>query len=122
MMSGRVHRSWMPARPNPLYLVPKIWDRLNSDDCIDLAAQVSFYFVLSLFPFFLVLASLLGWIPTTDRWDTFADWLTTYFPSQARRTVLTSMLELSHGYASFLSIGLLATIWSASSGFMSLME
>jgi membrane protein len=103
-------------------LLRKIWYRLNLDDCVDLAAQVSFYFILSLFPFFLVLASLLGWIPTTDRWDAFADWLTTYFPSQARRTVLTSMLELSHGYASFLSIGLLATIWSASSGFMSLME
>jgi membrane protein len=103
-------------------LLRKIWYRLNSDDCADLAAQVSFYFVLSLFPFFLVLASLLGWIPTTDRWDAFAEWLTAYFPEQARRIILTNMLELSHGYASFLSIGLLATIWSASSGFLSLME
>ena len=103
-------------------LLGKIWARLNSDDCVDLAAQVSFYFVLSLFPFFLVLASLLGWIPTTDRWHAFAEWLTAYFPDQARRIILTSMLELSHGYASFLSIGLLATIWSASSGFVSLME
>jgi membrane protein len=103
-------------------LVRKIWERLVSDDCADLAAQVSFYFVLSLSPFFLVLASLLGWIPTTDRWAAFADWLTTYFPDQARRAILTNMLELSHGYASFLSIGLLATVWSASSGFLSLME
>jgi membrane protein len=103
-------------------LLRKIWYRLDSDDCADLAAQVSFYFVLSIFPFFLVLASLLGWIPTTDRWEVFADWLTTYFPNQARRMVLTNMLELSHGYASFLSVGLLATLWSASSGFMSLME
>jgi membrane protein len=103
-------------------LLSRIWNRSNSDDCPDLAAQVSFYFVLSLFPFFLVLASLLGWIPTTGKWDSFAEWMTAYFPTQARRTVLTTMLELSQGYASFLSIGLLATIWSASSGFMSLME
>lgn len=103
-------------------LLGKIWYRVNVDDCVDLAAQVSFYFVLSLFPFFLVLASLLGWISTSARWDAFADWMTAYFPSQARRLVLTGMLELSHGYASFLSIGLLATLWSASSGFMSLME
>ena len=40
-------------------LIVKVWNRLNSDDCADLAAQVSFYFVLSLFPFFLVLASIL---------------------------------------------------------------
>jgi len=109
-------------RRHHLFLFRKIWVRLNSDACVDLAAQVSFYFVLSLFPFFLVLASLLGWIPTTDNWDAFANWLTAYFPDQARRIILTSMLELSHGYASFLSIGLLATIWTASSGFLSLME
>ena len=103
-------------------LLRKIWYRLNLDDCPDLAAQVSFYFVLSLFPFFLVLASVLGWIPTTERWEGFADWVTTYFPSQARRLVLTTMLELSHGYAGFLSLGLIGTVWSASSGFMSLMD
>jgi membrane protein len=103
-------------------LLRKIWHRLDSDDCADLAARVSFYFVLSIFPFFLVLASLLGWIPATERWEVFGDWLTTYFPNQARRMVLANMLEWSHGYASFLSIGWLAAVWSASSGFMSLMD
>jgi membrane protein len=99
-----------------------VWNRLNSDDCTNLAAQVSFYFILSLFPFFLVLASFLGWIPTTSRWDSFASWVTAYFPWQARNIVLSMMIQLSHGYAGFFSFGLLATIWSASSGFMSLME
>jgi membrane protein len=103
-------------------LIRNIWYRLNSDDCTDVAAQVSFYFVRSLFPFLLVLASLLGWIPTTSRWDAFADWITTYFPFQARRLVLINMIELSYGYGGFLSFGLLATIWSASSGFLSLRE
>jgi membrane protein len=103
-------------------LIAEVWRRFNSDDCTDLAAQVSFYFILSLFPFFLVLASLLGWIPTSEHWDKFADWTTTYFPWQARGMVLTAMIQLSHHYAGFLSFGLLATIWSASSGFLSLME
>jgi len=105
-----------------LNLILGVWNRLNSDDCADLAAQVSFYFVLSLFPFFLMLASLLGWIPTTTRWDSFANWVTAYFPWQARNLVLNNMIQLSHGYAGFFSFGLLATIWSASSGFVSLME
>jgi membrane protein len=103
-------------------LIRRVWNRLNSDDCTNLAAQVSFYFVLSLFPFFLVLASVLGWIPTTSKWDEFAAWVTTYFPWQARNLVLRAMIQLSHGYEGFLSFGLLGTIWSASSGFMSLME
>lgn len=103
-------------------LVQRVWSRLNSDDCTNLAAQVSFYFILSLFPFFLVLASFLGWIPTTSRWDSFANWVTAYFPWQARNIVLAMMIQLSHGYAGFFSFGLLVTLWSASSGFMSLME
>jgi membrane protein len=103
-------------------LISEVWRRFNSDDCPDLAAQVSFYFILSLFPFFLVLASLLGWIPTSEHWDKFADWITTYFPWQARGMVLTAMIQLSHHYAGFLSFGLLATVWSASSGFLSLMD
>ena len=32
------------------------------------------------------------------------------------------MIQLSHGYAGFFSFGLLVTLWSASSGLMSLME
>jgi len=105
-----------------LNLIVKVWNRLNSDDCADLAAQVSFYFILSLFPFFLVLASFLGWIPTTTRWDSFANWVTAYFPWQARNLVLATMVQLSHGHAGFFSFGLVATIWSASSGFVSQME
>jgi len=105
-----------------LKLVKEVWRRVNCDDCTDLAAQVSFYFIVSLFPFFLVLASLLGWIPTSEHWDKFADWVTTYFPWQARGMVLTAMIQLSHHYAGFLSFGLLVTIWSASSGFLSLMD
>jgi len=103
-------------------LVKDVWRRVNCDDCTDLAAQVSFYFIVSLFPFFLVLASLLGWIPTSEHWDKFAEWVTTYFPWQARGMVLTAMIQLSHHYAGFLSFGLLVTIWSASSGFLSLMD
>jgi membrane protein len=71
---------------------------------------------------FLVLASPLGWIPTFDPWDKFADWITTYFPWLARGMVLTTMIQLSQHYAELLSFGSLATVWSASSGFLSLME
>jgi membrane protein len=105
-----------------LNLLRTVWTRFNSDDCSDMAAQVSFYFVLSLFPFFLVVAAILGWIPTTSRWDSFAQWLSAYLPLRAQHTILTTMLDLSHGYGAFLSFGLIVTLWSASSGFLSLME
>ena len=102
-------------------LVCQVWKRFNSDNCADLAAGVSFYFVLSLFPFFLVIAALIGRIPTTE-WGAFADWVITYFPEDSRRLLLTNMLHLSQNYGRFLSFGLILYVWSASSGFYNLMR
>jgi len=103
-------------------LLQHVWRRCSSDNCADLAARVSFYFVLSLFPFFLMMAALIGWIPTTSKWDAFTAWLITYFPEDSRRLLLTNMLALSHNYGRFLSLGLIVALWSASSGFYNLMQ
>jgi len=103
-------------------LFKRVAGRIMDDDCSNLAAQMSFYFVLSLVPFFLVLAAVVGWLPTTNLWQNLVEWITTYLPRGSRRVIFTVVLDLTHGYTKFLSIGLLATIWSASSGFVSLME
>ncbi len=100
----------------------RIWQNILADDCLDMAAEMSFYFVLSLFPFFLVLAAILGWLPSTTVWQSFAQWITDYLPHQSRRVVFSTILDLTRGYSGFLSFGLVAALWSASSGFVSLME
>jgi membrane protein len=98
-----------------------VWDRVSDDSLTDMAAEVSFYFVLSLFPFFLVLAAIVGWLPSTDLWQSFAQWVIAYFPRLSRSLVFKTILDLAHGYRGFLSFGLATTLWTASSGFMSLM-
>lgn len=95
---------------------------VSKDNILDLAAQVSFYFVLSLLPFLIVLAAIVGWLPSTTLWQSFAQWITDYFPNRSRQAVFATILDLTRGYTGYLSFGLLAAIWSASSGFMSLME
>jgi membrane protein len=105
-----------------LSLFKRVQARILADDCPNLAAQMSFYFVLSLVPFFLVLAALVGWLPTTNLWQDLVEWITTHLPQGSRRLIFTVILDLTHGYTKFLSIGLLAAIWSASTGFVSLME
>lgn len=92
------------------------------DDCFDLAAQTAFYFVLSLFPFCLVLAVIVGSLPSSSLWATFATWIVKYLPSDSQDLVLVTILRLGRYSPGFLSFGLLATIWSASAGFVSLME
>jgi membrane protein len=103
-------------------LLKRIIVRGCENDALNGAAQVSFYFVLSMFPFFLVIAALLGWVPTSGGWQTFAKWLSAYFPARTQDTLLMIMLGLSKGYRGFFSFGLILAVWSASTGFMSLME
>ncbi len=115
------------ARGRPLAEIVKAvfvrtWRRVMRDDCADLAAQVSFYFVLSLFPFFLVIAAIIGWLPYTSIWGSFVEWSFTYLPRLSRSGLFETILGLGKWHRGLLSFGLVGTIWSASSGFVSLME
>ena len=104
------------------HLLRKVWADTLTNDCLDLAAQASFYFVLSLVPFFLVIAAVLGWLPSTDLWHNFAQWITDYLPRDAQRLVFATILDLTQGHTRFFSLGLLTMLWTSSSGFVSLME
>jgi membrane protein len=100
----------------------RVWEECRIAEAMDMAAQVSFYFALSCFPFLLVLAALLGWVHRSANWYAFWSWMTTYLPSSAQETVMNIMVNLSNGFKGFLSFGLILTIWSASTGFLSLMQ
>jgi membrane protein len=103
-------------------LLRKVWADLQTDNCIDLAAQMSFYFILSVFPFLLVIASVIGWLPSTNVWHNFAQWISHYVPPYSRGAFFHTILALTHGYSSFFSLGLIAMVWAASSGFTSLID
>jgi membrane protein len=105
-----------------LSLVQEIWNQALADDCLDLAAEMSFFFVLSLFPIFIVFAAIVGWLPSTTLWHSLAHWMIRYLPPESREFVFGAVLDLRRGHAGFFSLGLLATLWSASSGVVSAME
>jgi uncharacterized BrkB/YihY/UPF0761 family membrane protein len=90
-----------PWEKNLLLIMRRVVVRCYVNDALNSAAQVSFYFVLSMFPFFLVIAALLGWVPTSSSWQMFAQWLAAYFPVRTQDTLLIIMLGLSRGYRGF---------------------
>jgi membrane protein len=118
----KVHEPKLILRSKFFRVLHRIWLGWQLDSATDMAAEVSFYFVLSCFPFLMVLTALLALMHSISGWYSFSYWLTNYMPTSARDTVLSSMHELSKESGSFLSFGLLLTIWSASSGFLSLMD
>ncbi|HVB86286.1 MAG TPA: YihY/virulence factor BrkB family protein [Candidatus Dormibacteraeota bacterium] len=103
-------------------IVRTVWNGVLRDDCVDLAAQMSFFFVTSLFPFLVVIGAIVGWLPSTGLWTEMVGWIAAYLPKGPRHMVFRTILSLQTYHSEFFSYGLAVTIWVASSGFVSLME
>ena len=102
-------------------LARRVWSELCADDVTGLAAEMSYYFVLSIFPFLIFLAALVGTLPFTGAWDDVLEWIVLYFPRQSQDAVFEIVLSLTKGRTGFLSLGLFGTAWAASSGLITLM-
>lgn len=105
-----------------LGVLREIWAKAMSDDLINLAAEMAYFFVLALFPFFVVLGALAGFLPYTNLWTNVTHAIIEHFPTEARDLALQTLLNLAHKNKTFLSIGSVFTLWAASSGLVSLME
>ena len=103
-------------------ILREIWAEILKDDLIDLAAEMAYFFVLALFPFFAVLGALAGFLPYTNLWTNVSHEIIQHFPSETRDLALQTLLNLSHKNKTFLSIGSVATVWASSSGLVALME
>jgi membrane protein len=99
-----------------------IWAKAYRDDLINLAAEMAYFFVLALFPFFIVLGALAGFLPYSNLWTDVTHAIVEHFPTDARDVALQTLLNLAHKNKTFLSIGSVFTVWAASSGLVSLME
>ncbi len=102
-------------------LIRRVWKKMDADNVPGLAAQTSYYFVLAFFPFLIVLAALVGSLPFTGLWDETLTWITLNLPRESQQLILGTVSSLTCNRGSFLSIGLLGTVWAASAGFMNLM-
>jgi len=95
-----------------------IW-RINDDEIFGRAAQLSYYFLLALFPLLLVLINLLGYFVQegTGFRDKLLIYLSAVMPGSAVTLVRTTLDEISasSGSGKF-SLGLLAALWAASNG------
>lgn len=120
------HLPASPSAPKHLHgvfrTIHQIWDGIIDDDCVDLAASMAYFFVLALFPFFIVLAALAGFLPYSNLWSQVTNAIVEHFPAEARGLAFQTLLSLAHRNGTFLSLGSIATAWTSSSGIVCLME
>ena len=100
-------------------LVARVAQRINDDDIFGRAAQLSYYFLLALFPLLLVLINVLGYL--AQEGTAFREQLLTYLaalmPRSAIALVRNTLNEISTASGTGkLSFGLLAALWAASNG------
>jgi membrane protein len=93
--------------------------RINDDEIIGRAAQLSYYFLLALVPLLLFLISILGYRAQqgTIFRDKLLGYLAAVMPAAAFDLVYNTLDEISLSRGSGkLSFGLLAALWAASNG------
>ncbi len=103
-------------------MLGRVWNRMTADRVTGLAAEMSYYFILAFFPFLIFLAAVVGTLPFTGLWTRVLQWITLYLPDDSQRVVFETVVGLMAGRKSFLSIGLLGTVWAATGGVMSLIS
>jgi membrane protein len=105
-------------------LLAKAWDDIQKNHTMSLAAGLSYYFVLSLFPLLILASAVVGYLPFfPNLFSTLLDTMSRIVPADSMRLVnkvLQSVINSHRG--GFLTIGILGTLWTASSGVSALIE
>ncbi len=104
-------------KPSWFYVVRKTIREFSADQCTDLAAALTYYSVLALFPAALAVLSLIGLVgKSKETVDTLLQILGDVGASGAADTLEPTLRQLAESDRSGLAliIGLLAALWSAS--------
>ncbi|HWT01573.1 MAG TPA: YihY/virulence factor BrkB family protein [Pyrinomonadaceae bacterium] len=103
----------------------RVWNEMNADDVWGRAAQLSYYFLLALFPLLLVLMALLGIFAdkSVELRDSLINYLTQVMPASAGDLVKTTIQGVTESAGGGkISFGILATLWAASNGMGAISE
>ncbi|HUS20116.1 MAG TPA: YihY/virulence factor BrkB family protein [Terriglobales bacterium] len=88
-----------------------------------MAAGLSYYFLLSLFPLLIFIAGILAYIPIPGLFEEILNTMSRFVPGPAMGTVREILSSvLTPPATGWISFGLIFTIWTASSGFAALIE
>jgi membrane protein len=90
---------------------------------LQMAAALSYYSVLSLFPALIFLSAMVGYLPVPDLFNQTLASMARFLPADTMGLVHRILADvLSPNKGAFLSFGVLGTLWSASGGFAAAIE
>jgi membrane protein len=116
---GGMRGKWTLSGMSWTAFLKRVWQQINEDDIWGRAAQLSYYFLLALFPLLLFLVTLFGYFAasSTELRTNLLTYLGTVVPSSAVALISATLDEISKGKGGGkLSFGILAALWAASNG------
>jgi membrane protein len=96
---------------------------IGEDNCLGLAAQLAFYFLLALFPALLFLVALIGYVPVEHALTELLVAVGTVAPRELVELLREQLARVAEGrHASLLTLGILAAIWSSSAAMVAIID
>jgi membrane protein len=100
-----------------------IYNDVYDEHLFVFAAGLSYYFVLSLFPLLVSMASLLAYVPIPHLFEGLLGLMARLVPGDGMSLVRNIVSDVvNHKHPHFLTLGLVFTIWTASSGFAAIID
>ena len=100
----------------------RVYKEAWTDEIMDRAAGLAYYFLFALFPALLFLTSLLGMLPVPDLMNRMMSYVEQTLPGDAASMIQKTLGEIVRGArGGLLSVGALAALWAASAGLASMM-
>jgi len=101
----------------------RTYDDVARNHTLQMAAALSYYFVLSLFPSLIFLSAVVAYLPVPNLFEQALSMMSRFLPPDSMglvRRVLADVITPNRG--TFLSFGILGTAWAASGGFAAAIE
>ena len=132
-VSGQENFSILPETRTRIQLVVRLEGIKNAlsrtygdvvrNHTTQMAAALSYYFVLSLFPALIFLSAVVAYLPVPDLFGQALGLMARFIPPDSMglvRRILVDVVTPNRG--AFLSFGILGTLWAASGGFSAAIE
>jgi len=103
-------------------VVAGVTNDINVNHIFSFAAALSYYFVLALFPALITLAAVMAYLPVPDLFNTIVQTIGRVAPPESMGLIRKVVSDVVVPHGTLLSLGLLGTLWTCSSGFTTLIE
>ena len=111
-------------RPAALtHALTRTYSDIQNNHTMQMAAALSYYFVLSLFPALIFLSAVVAYLPVPDLFNQALPLIARFLPADTMglvRRILADVVSPNKG--TFLSFGILGALWAASGGFAATIE